>query len=60
MFGQGQQHWVIQHLETQQVWVVIGRRLTDQGDIQTTLTQAFELFKTMDAEKVPAKLRDIV
>jgi hypothetical protein len=44
MFGQGQQHRIVQHLKTQQVRVVGDGRFADQGDIQTTLTQAFELF----------------
>ncbi|MNO90709.1 hypothetical protein D3C76_822360 [compost metagenome] len=44
VLGQGQQHRVVQHLEAQQVGVVVCRRFADQGDIQTTLTQAFELF----------------
>ncbi|CAI8986666.1 putative DUF5753 domain-containing protein [Pseudomonas sp. IT-P2] len=44
MFGQRQQHRVVQHLEAQQVRVVDRRRLTDQRDIEATLTQAFQLF----------------
>ncbi|MOA31577.1 hypothetical protein D3C78_1527410 [compost metagenome] len=44
VLGQGQQHRVVQHLETQQVRVVVRRRLTDQGNIETTLAQALELF----------------
>ncbi|MNE41343.1 hypothetical protein D3C80_1354070 [compost metagenome] len=44
VLGQGQQHRIVQHLEAQQVGVVVCRRFADQGDIQTTLTQAFELF----------------
>ena len=44
VLGQGQQHRVVQHLKTQQVRIVGDGRFADQGDIETTLTQAFELF----------------
>ena len=56
LFGQGQTHWVVEYLETRQVRFVGDGRFADQGDIQTTLTQAFEFFnsaqivlRTMDA-----------
>lgn len=43
MFRQRQEHRLIEHLKAQQIRIVIGRRLTHQGNIETTLSQALQL-----------------
>ena len=45
LFGQGQQHRVIEDLPGGQVRVVGGRWFAHQGDVQAALAQTFELFQ---------------
>lgn len=45
LFGQGQQHRVVEHLQGGQVRVVGGRRFAHQGDVQAALAQALQLLQ---------------